>query len=91
LIWFTVFAVLLIPIFGAIWMVSNEQPKTIDSVGIGYQDKIKELAERGYPEAELKMGLRHTSIAENLGNGAIAKWCDWHGSQLAGVSPAIAL
>jgi len=24
------------------------------------------------------------SFAENLGNGAIAKWCDWHGSQLGG-------
>ncbi len=29
LIWFTVFAVLLIPIFGAIWMVSNEHPKIV--------------------------------------------------------------
>ena len=49
------------------------------------------------------------AFAENLGNGATAKWrflvrdsrsacvfterkrCDWHGSQLAGGSPAIAL
>lgn len=75
LIWFTVFVVLLIPIFGAIWMVSNEHPKTVDSAEIGFQDKIKELAERGYPEAELKMGLRHTSIARGVKNDRIAvKW-----------------
>jgi hypothetical protein len=33
-------------------------------------------------------GLVAASCAENRGNKE--RWCDWHGSQLAGGSPAIA-
>jgi hypothetical protein len=64
--------VLLIPIFGAVWMASNEKPIVVSPVETVSQDQIKQLAENGNAEAELKMGLRYTSIARGVKNDRIA-------------------
>ena len=50
----------LVPVFGVVWMVFNKQP----AVATVFHDQIKSLAEKGDAEAELQMGLRYTSIAD---------------------------
>jgi len=72
LVWFTGIIVLLIPVFGAVWMSSKEQPKAVRPVEAVSHDQIKDLAEKGDAEAELKMGLRYTSIARGVKNDRIA-------------------
>lgn len=75
LIWFTGIAVLLIPILGATWMASNEGATVAKPAEVVYHDQIKELAEKGDAEAELKMGLRHTSIVRGVKKDSVAvKW-----------------
>ncbi|MGZ8258895.1 MAG: tetratricopeptide repeat protein, partial [Methylotenera sp.] len=65
-------SVLFIPVLGAAWMAFNEQPKVVSPVETVSQDQIKQLAENGDAEAELKMGLRYTSIARGVKNDRIA-------------------
>jgi hypothetical protein len=65
-------SVLFIPVLGAAWMAFNEQPKLVSPVETASQDQIKQLAENGDAEAELKMGLRYTSIARGVKNDRIA-------------------
>jgi uncharacterized protein len=62
----------LIPVFGALWMSSHQQPDVVDSTQTVSNDQIKSLAEKGDAEAELKMGLRHTSIAWGVKDDKIA-------------------
>lgn len=74
-IWFAGLAVFFIPVFGAIWVASNEQPRTVSFTETSSQDTVKDLAEKGDPDAEFKMGLRHTSIVRGVKNDRIAvKW-----------------
>ena len=72
LVWFTGIIVLLVPIFGAVWMDSNQGTKVVKPVETVSYDQIKDLAEKGDAEAELKMGLRHTSIARGVKNDKVA-------------------
>jgi len=65
-------SVLFIPFFGAAWMAFNEQPKIVIPVETVSHDQIKQLAENGNAEAELKMGLRYTSMARGVKNDRIA-------------------
>ena len=51
----------LVPVIGALWMVSNHEQATTNSDQIVSNDPVKSLAEKGDAEAELKMGLRYTS------------------------------
>lgn len=75
LIWSAGIVVLLIPVFGAMWMASDEGVKIAKPVAVLHRDQIKELAEKGDAEAELKMGLRHTSMARGVKNDSRAvKW-----------------
>jgi len=62
----------LVPIIGAMWMAFN-QPSNITTTAqtLSY-DQIKALAEQGDAEAELKMGLRHASIAWGVKDDRIA-------------------
>jgi uncharacterized protein len=72
LIWSAGIAVLLIPVLGATWMASDRSVKIAKPVIALHQDQIKELAEKGDAEAELKMGLRHTSVARGVKKDHIA-------------------
>ena len=54
----------LIPVFGALWMVSHQQAVVVNSAEPVFNDQIKSLAEKGDAEAELKMGLRYTPNAK---------------------------
>ena len=72
LIWLTGFAVLLIPILVAVWMSGHDETKVDRSFVALQHDQIKQRAEKGDPEAELKMGLRHTSMARGFKNDHIA-------------------
>ncbi len=62
----------LVPVFGAIWMTSNQQPNITTTAQPLSYDQIKGLAEKGDAEAELKMGLRHASIAWGVKDDRIA-------------------
>lgn len=64
LVYCTGILLLLIPILGAVWMSINQQPELVSPVEIVSQDQIKNLAEKGDPEAELKMALRHRGIKD---------------------------
>ena len=64
---------LLIPVFGAVWMAYNQEPKKVDSsIEIASHDQTKSLAEKGDAESELQMGLRYTSSARGVKNDKIA-------------------
>jgi len=63
---------LLIPIFGAVWMSIHQQPAVATIAQTVFNDQIKSLAEKGDTEAELQMGLRHTSTAWGIKNDKIA-------------------
>ncbi len=72
LIWTVGIAVLFIPVLGATWMAFNQGVEIAKPVADLHRDQIKELAEKGDAEAELKMGLRHTSVARGVKNDHIA-------------------
>ena len=72
LIWVMGILILFIPILGAVWMASNEGQKVVMPVEAVHYDQIKDLAEKGDANAELKMGLRHSSIARGVKNDKIA-------------------
>ncbi len=72
LVWCAGVIALLIPIFGALWMAFNEQPKVVSPVETVSHDQIKHLVENGDAEAELKMGLRYTSMARGVKNDRMA-------------------
>jgi uncharacterized protein len=63
---------LLLPVLGAVWMAYYQEPKVGSPVETVYKDQIKDLAEKGDPEAELKMALRHTSTARGIKDDRIA-------------------
>jgi len=56
--------IVLVPVFGVVWMVFNKQPAVANSAQTVFRDQIKSLAEKGDAEAELQMGLRYRSIAD---------------------------
>jgi predicted RNA-binding Zn-ribbon protein involved in translation (DUF1610 family) len=72
LILFAGLMLLLIPIFGAVWMSTHQQPAVATIAQTVSNDQIKRLAEKGDAEAELQMGLRHTSTARGVKNDKIA-------------------
>ncbi len=53
-------------------MASNQQPNITTTAQPLSYDQIKDLAEKGDAEAELKMGLRHASIAWGVKDDRIA-------------------
>lgn len=63
---------LLIPVFVAVWMAYNQSPKAVSPVETVFNDQTKSLAEKGDADAELQMGLRHTSHARGVKNDKIA-------------------
>ncbi|MEI6334809.1 MAG: tetratricopeptide repeat protein [Methylococcaceae bacterium] len=66
------FAGILIFIFITVWMVLTQQTKTVSPVETVSQDSLESLAENGDAEAELKMGLRHTSMGWGVKDDKIA-------------------
>jgi len=72
LVFCTGILLLFIPVLLAVWMAYHQQPKVAIPVEAVSHDQIKSLAEKGDPEAELKMGLRYTSIAWGVKNDKIA-------------------
>jgi uncharacterized protein len=72
LVYGTGIVLLLIPFLGAVWMDFNQQPEVASPVETVSHDQIKNLAEKGDPEAELKMALRHTSTARGVKDDKIA-------------------
>jgi hypothetical protein len=72
LIWLTGIIVVLIPIVVAVWMDANQGTKVDNPVETVFHDQIKNSAENGNAEAELKMGLRYTSLARGVKNDRIA-------------------
>jgi hypothetical protein len=65
----------LIPLFGLLWMSFHQQPAVVNFAQTVSYDQIKILAEKGDAEAELKIGLRYTSIARGVKDDRIAvKW-----------------
>jgi hypothetical protein len=62
----------LVPILGAVWMASNQRSNITTTAQPLSYDQIKDLAEKGDAEAELKMGLRHASIAWGVKDDRIA-------------------
>lgn len=54
---------LLIAAFGALWITFRQESEIVNPAETASQDEIKTLAEKGNADAELQMGLRHTSIA----------------------------
>jgi len=72
LVFFTGIMLLLIPVFGALWMTFNQGTEVVSPVETVSYDQIKSLAEKGDAEAELKMGLRSTSVAWGVKDDRIA-------------------
>jgi uncharacterized protein len=72
LVFFTGVLILLIPVIGAWWMIFNPGPEVVNPVVTVSHDQIKSLAEKGDAEAELQMGLRHTSVARGVKNDRVA-------------------
>lgn len=67
---------LLIPVAEVVWMETVvQQPEMVTPVEAASHDQIKSLAEKGDAEAELQMGLRHTSIAWGMKDDKMA--VDW--------------
>jgi hypothetical protein len=62
----------LVPVFGALWMAFRQQPAVATTAQTVSHDSIESLAEKGDAEAELKMGLRYTSIAWGIRDDKIA-------------------
>jgi uncharacterized protein len=62
----------LVPVFGVVWIVFNKQPAVANSAQIESHDQIKSLAEKGDAEAELQMGLRYSSSAWGVKDDKIA-------------------
>lgn len=54
----------LIPVFGALWMATHKQAVVVNYAEPVFNDQIKNLAEKGDADAELKMGLRYTPNAK---------------------------
>jgi hypothetical protein len=64
---------LLIPVAEVVWMEAVvQQPEVNAPVEAASQDQIKSLAEKGDAEAELQMGLRHTSMAWGMKDDKMA-------------------
>ncbi len=72
LVFFIGIMLLFIPVFGALWMTFNQGAKAVSPVETFSRDQMKSLAEKGNAEAELQMGLRHTSAARGVKNDRIA-------------------
>jgi TPR repeat protein len=53
-------------------MDTNQGTKVVKPVEPVFHDQVKNLAEKGDAEAEMKMGLRYTSIARGVKNDRIA-------------------
>jgi TPR repeat protein len=66
------FAGVLVFIFTAGWMAFTQQTKVVSPVEIVSQDSLESLATKGDADAELKMGLRHTSIGWGVKDDKIA-------------------
>ncbi|MEY3288322.1 MAG: hypothetical protein RLZZ419_564 [Pseudomonadota bacterium] len=67
-----IFTSVLIFIFTAGWVAFTQQTKTVSPVETVSQDSLESLAAKGDAEAELKMGLRHTSIGWGVKDDKIA-------------------
>jgi uncharacterized protein len=92
LIWLTCIILALVPVFGFVWMMFNKQPPVANSAQVVASiDQIKSLAEKGDAEAELQMGLRYPSIADEK---IAAQWFEkaaQHGKVLAQYRYGLAL
>lgn len=64
--------IILTSLFGALWMTFKQGSGAANHVETVSQDEIKSLAEKGNADAELQMGLRHTSIAWGVKDDKLA-------------------
>jgi hypothetical protein len=72
LVFFTGIILLLIPVFGALWVTFNQGAEVVSPAETVSYDQMQSLADKGDAEAELQMGLRHTSAARGVKNDRIS-------------------